>query len=604
MKKNSGPVSTVKFTFALLDSIVRKRLALALGLRILLSFVDIFALLLVGLVGSIVLSVMGNSNLPNSVLTILEFLGINQTDPVKLILPVSAVVTLIIILKTFASIKIVKFQSQVLAFSESSVSSALIQRWVATPKYKTSHLSSQETVFAFGPATQWAVTDTLQAVFTLISEALILIAIAALLILVNPVGTLTAIGIFTVMGYSIQKFTGTKVLEAKRIESKSWISTNARIHEFIDLVRELVTFGEEYNWSNKVKVDRKQASDASGRANFLQGINRYLIEAGIFVGIMVATIPQFLFIEADMAAAQLALFLAVALRIMPSLVPIQSSLNVLKMVSGNTLPLQNLLDALEDDIAKSFVEENQTDRVAPVPVSISKIWANYEGSESVLRNVSLTIEPGTFTAIVGPSGSGKSTLIDVILGFMPVSKGTVHSFGLKPPVARHTSDYRVAYVPQEIGIVSGTLRENIVLGVSEVDDLQILSVLKSVDLHKWVESLPLGLDTQAGERGSQLSGGQKQRLGLARALISRPNLLVLDEATSALDPETEEIIHKALLGLKGSTTILAIAHRLRTVSEADNIIYLKNGAIIASGRFSDLLKSSKEFSQQVDLLSL
>jgi ABC-type multidrug transport system fused ATPase/permease subunit len=155
-------------------------------------------------------------------------------------------------------------------------------------------------------------------------------------------------------------------------------------------------------------------------------------------------------------------------------------------------------------------------------------------------------------------------------------------------------------------VVSGTIRENVALGypLSEATDELVESALKIVHLEKFVADLPQGVDTEVGERGARLSGGQRQRLGITRAMFTRPMLLVLDEATSSLDGETEAGISDAIHGLRGSTTVVMIAHRLSTVRNADIVVYMSEGRVLATGTFTEVRLAVPDFDHQAKLMGL
>jgi ABC-type multidrug transport system fused ATPase/permease subunit len=229
-----------------------------------------------------------------------------------------------------------------------------------------------------------------------------------------------------------------------------------------------------------------------------------------------------------------------------------------------------------------------------------------QSSEPAVSNLSLSIPAGKSVALVGPSGAGKTTLVDILLGVLSPDKGTVLISGKEPLDAFAEWPGAVSYVPQDIVISSGTVRENIALGypLETATDEMILSALKVAHLDEFVTQLPAGLDADVGEHGSKLSGGQRQRLGIARAMFTRPHLLVLDEATSALDGETEAAISDAIHELRGSTTVVMIAHRLSTVRNADIVVYLDKGRILAQGTFDEVREAVPDFDRQAKLMGL
>jgi ABC-type multidrug transport system fused ATPase/permease subunit len=207
---------------------------------------------------------------------------------------------------------------------------------------------------------------------------------------------------------------------------------------------------------------------------------------------------------------------------------------------------------------------------------------------------------------VGPSGAGKTTLIDVLLGVLNPDSGSVLISELPPLFAVAKWPGAVSYVPQDVLIAAGTIRENVALGypAEEATDELVFNALRVAHMDEFVQTLPKGIDTQVGERGTQISGGQRQRLGIARAMFTRPQLLVLDEATSSLDSETESSISQSIYALRGSTTVVMIAHRLSTVRNADIVVYMKDGRVMASGSFEEVRAAVPDFDNQAKLMGL
>jgi ABC-type multidrug transport system fused ATPase/permease subunit len=177
---------------------------------------------------------------------------------------------------------------------------------------------------------------------------------------------------------------------------------------------------------------------------------------------------------------------------------------------------------------------------------------------------------------------------------------------LAPEDAINQWPNEIAYVPQDVEIINGTVRENISLGFPKdwFSEEQLTSVIEICELTNFVLAQPAGLETQVGEFGSKISGGQRQRIGLARALITEPKIIFLDEATSALDGETEFLITDALKALRGKVTVVLIAHRLSTVKDCDNVVYVESGKLKSEGTFQELRKSIPNFDYQAKLMGL
>jgi ABC-type multidrug transport system fused ATPase/permease subunit len=208
-------------------------------------------------------------------------------------------------------------------------------------------------------------------------------------------------------------------------------------------------------------------------------------------------------------------------------------------------------------------------------------------------------------AIVGASGAGKTTLADLILGVLVPQSGKILISGIEPQDAVGKWPGAIAYVPQDVAIVDGTIKENISLGypIDTATDGIIEFAIQIANLEEFIMSLKNRLDTNVGERGNLISGGQRQRIGIARAMYTRPKLLVLDEATSSLDGTSESAISESIDSMRGKTTVILIAHRLSTVKNADIVIYLENGKILAADTFTKVREQVANFDEQIRLMS-
>ncbi len=241
-----------------------------------------------------------------------------------------------------------------------------------------------------------------------------------------------------------------------------------------------------------------------------------------------------------------------------------------------------------------------------LPLALQDVTFRYhDGETDTIHGVSLEVKPGAYVAIIGPSGAGKTTIVDLILGLIEPGTGTVAIGGIDPRVLRESRPGLIAYVPQKPGLVSGTIAENIALGVDEadIDEAALNEVVDAAYLREFIDSLPNGLHTSVGKQADSLSGGQIQRIGVARALYSRPRFIVLDEATSGLDAGSEAFISATLRGLHGRVSVVVIAHRLSTVQHADLVYVVENGLITASGKFKAVSKDVPMVAEYVKLMS-
>jgi len=317
---------------------------------------------------------------------------------------------------------------------------------------------------------------------------------------------------------------------------------------------------------------------------------------------------QFSTSTAFRAIATITIFIAASTRIIPAILRLQQGMLGMKVALAQAKPTISLIEELS-----KIPHENWQIRALSrihtgfLPTAqVSSVSFAYENSAEVLKKVNLKANSGEFIAIVGGSGAGKTTLVDVMLGALEPQTGEVKISGLSPRVAFSQWPGAVAYVPQDSPVINGTIRENLSLGypAKEVVDQYCWESLKQAHLDDFVKSLPKQLDTYVGDRGTRLSGGQKQRLGIARALITNPKLLILDEATSSLDGITESEISEELRNLKGEVTLIVIAHRLSTVVNADRIYFVDSGILKGVGTFSELKAAHPEFLEQASLMGL
>ena len=218
------------------------------------------------------------------------------------------------------------------------------------------------------------------------------------------------------------------------------------------------------------------------------------------------------------------------------------------------------------------------------------------GDKTVVKNLSLDVEPGDCVAFVGASGSGKSTVMNMIIGFLHATEGEIDIDG-KPIEMLNLQDYRhfLAVVPQNSILFSGTIKENIVYGLAKYSEKKLEQVIELANIREFTDKLPDGINTMVEEHGGNLSGGQKQRISIARALMRDPRIIILDEATSALDNISEYHVQQAMSSLiKGRTTFI-VAHRLSTIRDANKIVVMENGECVEQGTYDELMKKHGKF---------
>ncbi|MZQ82839.1 ATP-binding cassette domain-containing protein [Paenibacillus sp. 5J-6] len=298
------------------------------------------------------------------------------------------------------------------------------------------------------------------------------------------------------------------------------------------------------------------------------------------------------------SAGQLVAFMLYLFQIVMPITQITQFFNQSQKAMGATDTILKVLDYEEEDPHAGVPVAN-----ASQSIRFDQVTYGYKDEESVLKNVSFTMEAGKVTAIVGPSGSGKTTTFSLLERFYMPQKGSI-TLGADPIDQFSLISWRsqIGYVSQESPLIAGTIRDNICYGLQRevtLEELKRASQMAYADT--FIEELPEQYETEVGERGIKLSGGQRQRIAIARALLRDPKILMLDEATSSLDSKSEVVVQQALQNLMQGRTTLVIAHRLSTVVDADQIIFLDKGVVTGSGTHQELLESHemyREFATQ------
>lgn len=278
-------------------------------------------------------------------------------------------------------------------------------------------------------------------------------------------------------------------------------------------------------------------------------------------------------------------------RYIEPLLDVASYAEILRSACGQLAAVQSLF------AAQPLVQPQQPQQPADASIELRSLGMRYAPDQpEVLQGISLRIEPGSMTALIGASGSGKTTLVRMIARFYDPSQGCVLIGGVD--VRQMTNSQLAAQISQifqDSYLFQGSIADNIRLGKPAASDAELLDAVQQAGVSELIERLPQGLDTQVGEGGARLSGGERQRIGIARALIKDAPILLVDEATAALDADNQQLIAQTLARLRGRRTLVVIAHQLSTIAMADQIVVLDQGRVVEQGAPAALLASAGRY---------
>jgi ATP-binding cassette subfamily C protein len=431
---------------------------------------------------------------------------------------------------------------------------------------------------------------------------MLLVSIITLFALVN---FKVAVGIFlyfSVIGYATNKVIGPRMQRAGKKFAESSPAAAKALNDSVVAYREILTLGKEQEFLSKFSIGRLSIAKSTAYSTFYSGVPRYIVETALMIGALLLSTFVLRDSNPTKAVGTLGIFLTGSVRIMASMLPLQAAMNSLKDIVAKSQPFFDLAEpALARFDSNILINHSISQESKPISICFDNVSFNYPGTNKLaVNNVSFKINPGEYVALIGPSGSGKSTIADLLIKLIEPISGNVTYTNL------NQAEARIGYVPQSPGIVSGSILDNLTLNVAsgEFDQYRLNKSLDLAHLRSLVTSLKQGVNTDLGAHSDGLSGGQMQRIGLARALYAQPGLLVLDEATSALDAETESAVAESLFSLKGTCTLVVIAHRLSTVQNADCVYVIDDGKIVDSGTFSDLAKTNSLVARYVELSQL
>lgn len=508
-----------------------------------------------------------------------KILNINQAD--ELLLPLTVIFVTAALFSGVMRLVLLWWQTQIGFAIGADFSFQIYMKTLYQPYAIHVSRNSSQIIATISTKTTLVINYFLLPILFIISSLLILIAIMVTLVIIKPFAALIVFSGFGLLYGIISQYTKQKLVKYSSCVSVKSNEAIKILQEGLGGIRDVLIDGTQRVYCNIYKNTDRLLRRSQANIQIIAGAPRFLMES---LGMAIIAILAYVLATGksgiDGAIPILGLLALSAQRLLPVVQSIYSSWT---SMNGSLSSVQDVLELLEQELPDNI------DRSTINPIGFNKYlrinnlgFCYPEADSWILRDISIEIQKGSCIGLIGKSGAGKSTLIDIMLGLLHPTKGTIDVDGVIISSDNCSSwQMCVAHVPQVIFLSDSTVAENIALGVPQnlIDYGRIKKVAQAAQIEETIESWSENYHTLVGERGVRLSGGQRQRIGIARALYKKPEILILDEATSALDNETEKSIMETVYNLPGNVTTIIVAHRLSTLSKCDEIYQVENGKI-------------------------
>ena len=452
-----------------------------------------------------------------------------------------------------------------------------------------------------------AIAGFLNARIAAVAEASLLLALVVAFVFVNPIATFATLVYLVLVILALNKVINVRLRRnSKQIVAGSETSLSTS-RDLFGVRREVRTSGNVGQWLSQIVAGKRQAATGNGLNYTINSLPRYVIETSLILGIFGFLGAVVVFSDLASQSITIGVFMAGGLRLVASILPLQAAYN--SMV-GTSAAAQSAFETLvridQQEQVEDFEDIDPKNLPPALNLEFDKVTFSFVGvGKPIVQDLFFDVEANSKTAIVGPSGAGKTTTFELATGFRLPASGSISLSCYSPRHLLEKTSGVIGIVPQRPHLVTGTLAENVSLeSAASTDNSKVIECLEKAGLEQFIGVDGQGLELEVTPDSGQLSGGEIQRLGLARALYRDPKILFLDEATSALDAETESKISKVLDSLRSQMTVVLIAHRLSTVMNADKIIYLDKGKVVAQGTFAELKRQVPDFAKAVQLMDL
>jgi ABC-type multidrug transport system fused ATPase/permease subunit len=600
--------STIARCFQIFSKADRQKILAVILLQFLLGLLDLLGVALIGIIGALSVTGIQSAQTGNRVGEILNFLHLQDFSFQQQTAILGLFATVVLVGRTLFSIFFTRKVLFFIARRSAVTSGILVRKVLRQNNLLVSTRSIQDTIYSLTSGVSNMNLGVVGTLVTLIADISLLLVMTFGLFVVDFSVAISTVLMFSLVGFGLYRLMHTRAHRLGRENARVSIGTNEMINEVLSAYREATVRNRRSYYAQEIGRGRMLLSNIIAEQSFMPNISKYVVEATMILCAVSISALQFTLQDSKHAIATLAVFLAAGTRIAPAVLRVQQGAILIRTSIGAAKPTLELIDTLpKDDLEVPITKYIADHKDFEAVVEIENVSFKYpKASVNALEEIAINIPKGTSCAIVGPSGSGKTTLVDLILGMFQPGSGQVLVSRKSPLASISKYPGAIGYVPQDVMVFQGSIRQNIALGypIEDATDERIQFALEIAQLMDFVNELPDGSDTLVGPRGSKLSGGQRQRLGIARAMFTKPKLLILDESTSALDAQTEVAVSEAIAEIPYEITTIIIAHRLSTVRKADQVIYLSSGSILAKGSFDEVRNNVIDFDKQAKLMGL
>ena len=577
-------------------------------LQSLLAFVDLLGVAIIGAVGSLSIRLLRNEPPGERVQQVSAILNLDTFSTKVQIAYFAGMAISIFVAKSIFMFWFSRLSFKFLSLEGAKLSDRYLQKALTQNLDELEGRSIQANVHASTYGIQNIMTGVLGPYYMLAPDVILLFILYFGLFALTSSTAFISLILFASSLFLLNTFYKNRNLTLGNKVGELVIRNSELVADIFHSFREIYTRGTSELYLRKVSKIRKEIAILQARLKTIPYVTRLMMENVLFIGVGITAFLEIGRTSIIQASANLTLFLATSSRIMPAFLRINQNISLIRSNVGSSRMTYEILDQIDKKPRKLSVKnelspKSQIERFNS-GIEFNKVNYGFTTTKDLLfSKFDLVIPPREYLAIVGPSGGGKTTLVDLMLGLRVPQAGSVTISNTSPQNVIKKWPGKVAYVPQQVFISNSTLLDNLLLGLSDkiIDNDLLHQIFLECGLDELEKDFHKCLTLKIGEKGIRLSGGQRQRVGIARALITNPEILILDEATSSLDPLSESKI-KSLLEERVQITRIVVAHRLTSIQTANRILYLEKGGVTGEGTFQELFQLHKEFRNQVNSL--